>query len=226
VKLLGFPVIVSAVLFPAFSMSYGRHPERTAYLLERGCTYLMIVFFPIILALIVFARRGLGLWMGSDFADHSAGVLQGLGVGVFAGSVGVVFYAVVQGAGRPDLTAKLHVIESIPYVLALWFLIGRYGIVGAAVAWTGRILAELPLLFWLTGRLLRGHTQRLARLGVAVTLCLAVLLLAITLGFKSGVALLALVLAVGGPVAWWCFLDGAERLFLSDCASRALRAWK
>ena len=74
--------------------------------------------------------------------------------------------------------------------------------------------------------LLRGHTQQLARLGIALTLCLAILLLALSLEFKHGVVLLALVLAMSGPAAWLYFLDGAERLFLIDCAGRVLRLRK
>lgn len=53
------------------------------------------------------AFEGLMLWLGSEFADNSTLVLQLLAVGVFINSLAHVPSGLEQGAGRPDLTAKL-----------------------------------------------------------------------------------------------------------------------
>jgi len=225
-KLLVFSQIVTVVLFPAFSISYGRNPERTAYLLERTCKYLIMVLLPIILGLIVFARLGLGLWLGSDFAEQSTDVLQWLGIGVFFGSIVLVFHSMLQGAGRPDLTAKIHMAETVPYVLALWIVLGRYGIEGVAMVLTGRFILELPVHFWLASRLLAGYTQQLVRLGVGLLLCLALLFLALGLSFYLGLLLLAIVCVAGVPAAWFYFLDTTEKTFVIKHATRVLRIRK
>ncbi len=52
------------------------------------------------------ANDGLRLWLGPEFARNSTAVLQLLAVGVFFNTLGVLPWVLIQGAGRPDLTAK------------------------------------------------------------------------------------------------------------------------
>jgi O-antigen/teichoic acid export membrane protein len=81
-------------------------------------------------------------------------VLQWLTLGVFINSLAQIAFALVQGAGRPDLTAKLHLIELPFYLLAIWWLIGSYGIKGAAMAWVIRIGVDAIFLFGMAHRFL------------------------------------------------------------------------
>jgi O-antigen/teichoic acid export membrane protein len=53
-----------------------------------------------------------------------------------------------QGQGRPDLVAKIHLCEILPYLLCLIFLMNSYGIVGAALAWSLRATVDFFLLWW------------------------------------------------------------------------------
>lgn len=53
----------------------------------------------------------------------------------------------LQGAGRPDLTAKLHLIELPCYLTVLYLLIRVLGIEGAAIAWSGRATFDALVLF-------------------------------------------------------------------------------
>ena len=55
---------------------------------------------------------------------------------------GQLAFAVVQGAGRPDLTAKFHLVELPIYLIALTVLVRHYGIEGAAIAWTLRVALD------------------------------------------------------------------------------------
>jgi O-antigen/teichoic acid export membrane protein len=74
-------------------------------------------------------------------------VLRWLAVGVFINCFARLPFAALQAAGRPDLTAKLHLGELPVYLLALWSLTTAYGIVGTAAAWTLRIVADTLLLY-------------------------------------------------------------------------------
>ena len=49
-------------------------------------------------------------------------MLQILAVGVFINSLAQVPFALLQGVGRPDLTATLHLIELPLYLGLLWWL--------------------------------------------------------------------------------------------------------
>ena len=146
-KFLFVPAALMGVMFPAFSTSFVRDRARTAVLYGRCVKYLFLMLFPVALLTVGLAQNGLALWLGTDFAQHSYHVLQWLAVGVFVNSLAQVPFALVQAAGRPDLTAKLHLIELPFYLLALWILISWYGIEGVAIAWTVRVAVDTVALF-------------------------------------------------------------------------------
>jgi O-antigen/teichoic acid export membrane protein len=60
-------------------------------------------------------------------------------------------YALIQAEGRSDLTAKLHLVEIVPYLLVLWVLLNEYGLIGVACAWVLRIITDTLCLFLLAG---------------------------------------------------------------------------
>src|SRR5262249_2073123 len=75
--------------------------------------------------------------------------------GIFINSVAQVPFAVLQGAGRPDWTAKLHLLELPLYALLLVALGKNYGLTGIAVAWLARVVLDAVALFVLCGRVLQ-----------------------------------------------------------------------
>jgi O-antigen/teichoic acid export membrane protein len=149
------PGSLVGVMFPAFSTSFVHDRKRTAMLYGRCVKYVFLILFPAILLIVGLARSGLTLWLGADFAQHSFRVLQWLAVGVFINSLAQIPFALVQGVGRPDLTAKLHLIELPAYLLILWWLIGARGVEGAAMAWTARVGVDAIVLFGMTQRFFR-----------------------------------------------------------------------
>ena len=146
-KLGLIPAALVGVLFPAFSTTMVQDQARTARLLGRGINYIFLVLFPLTLIIVTGAHEGMVLWLGAEFADNSVFVLQWLAVGVFVNSLARVPSALVQGAGRPDLTAKMHLIELPFYLFTLWLLLGIYGIKGAAIAWVVRVGIDTLILF-------------------------------------------------------------------------------
>jgi O-antigen/teichoic acid export membrane protein len=143
------PGALSSVLFPAFTLSLLQDPERTALLFRRGVKYLFLAIFPIVLVIVAFAPEGLRIWLGPQFSPSSSSVLRWLAAGVFVNAFAFLPFTLIQSAGRPDRTAKLHLIELPVYLLALLLLVRADGIVGAAIAWTGRLGAEAVIVFWM-----------------------------------------------------------------------------
>ena len=162
-RLLLIPGAVVGVMFPAFSASFGRDRNRTAFLYGRSVKYVLLALFPIVLLIVVFAGSGLKLWLGADFAQHSTRVLQWLAVGVFINGLALIPYSLLQGVGRPDLTAKLHLAELPAYLLVLWWLIHAYGIEGAAMAWTARVFVDAVVLFGMARRFLPNRAPVVGR---------------------------------------------------------------
>ena len=84
-------------------------------------------------------------------------------------SVGQIPFALIQAVGRPDLSAKVHIVELPLYLLALWGALELWGLEGVAAVWFLRALldsvghvrdlppAGLPATPGRTGR--RGHRR-------------------------------------------------------------------
>jgi len=154
-KLLIIPIACLGVMFPAFSTTFAQDTKRTAKLYSRAVTYDMLLLVPIAMVGVLFARKGLVLWVGADFSAHSFRVAQFLVVGVVMNSYGLISAALIQATGRPDLTAKLHMVELPLYLTYLWPLLHAFGITGAALAWTIRVTISAIVLRIMARRLLR-----------------------------------------------------------------------
>jgi O-antigen/teichoic acid export membrane protein len=212
-KLLIIPGAILGVLFPAFAVSHRQDHDRMVRLFARGTKYIALILFPVILVITAFAQEGLQWWLGDEFARYSTPVLQCLAIGVFINSFAQVLFTLVQGIGRPDLSAKLHLLELPVYLPVLWWAIHRHGIVGAAIVWTGRVAVDGALLFWLSSRFLGDNTALLQRLAAGVIVALGALAMPLLIvGAIPRVALVLLLLALFACLAWLVVLAEDERL--------------
>jgi O-antigen/teichoic acid export membrane protein len=164
-RALLIPVALTGVLFPAFSTALTEDAPRVRTLFLSATRYVFLAIVPISLLVAMFAREGLTLWLGSAFAARSERIVQWLAAGVLVSALSKVPYALLQGIGRPDLTALAHVAELPLYLLAAWALIGAHGAEGAAIAWTLRVLLDSAILFYFACRQLPDTGRRLAPLG-------------------------------------------------------------
>jgi len=213
-RLSVIPGAIVGVLFPAFALSFSQDPTRTGLLLSRGVKYIFLSVFPIILVIVTLAPEGLRLWLGSDFAGNSSSVLRWLAAGTFVNCLAQVPFAMVQGVGRPDITAKLHLLELPLYLLILWSLVHSYGIAGAAIAWAVRVTLDAILLFVCAHRLLPFKSRFRLKLISGMISGLVVLFLAVlphSLATKS--IFLGFFLFLIGVVSWFYFLGPDERSF-------------
>lgn len=157
-KLWIIPGALMGVMFPAFATTLVQDRERAARLFNRVVSYIFLSLFPATLMIVVLAEEVLTLWLGGDFARNSYLVLQLLAVGVFLNSHGRVPFGLIQSAGRADWTAKLHFVELPFYLVLLWWLLGVYGIVGAAIAWVLRVAFDTLCLFVMSHKVLPAIT--------------------------------------------------------------------
>jgi O-antigen/teichoic acid export membrane protein len=212
------PSALVAVLFPAFSASLASDPRAAVALLDRALRFVFIAIFPAVLLVVVLAEPGLGIWLGPDFAEHSTRVLQFLAAGVLVNGMAQVPFAFIQGAGRPDLTAKLHFAELPVYLVLLWWGVSRFGIVGAAVVWMLRTGVDAAALAWMT-RVVVEPRFRARPLSLGLAAAAAVLLAgAFVDGTWGRVVFLSIALAAFLLVAWRHLLDAGERAALRSRA--------
>lgn len=155
-RLWVIPVAVVAGLFPAFAAAKEKDLNQTATLFSMGGRAVLMILAPIVLLLIIFAEEGFRLWLGDNFAQESTVVLQWLAIGVYVNSYAQVPFSLVQGVGRADITAKLHLLELPIYIFLMYSLLGRLGIVGVAIAGVLRIVLDAALLTLVAHRLVKG----------------------------------------------------------------------
>jgi O-antigen/teichoic acid export membrane protein len=154
---------VSAVMFPAFSTAAASDRQRSSMLYRRGMAYMFALMLPLTSVLILLAKPGLTLWLGADFAAHSYRVAQLLLLGTFALAMESLPFVFIQGLGRPDIPAKINLLEIPFYAAGLYWLVQTYGINGAAAAWVLRGTVDSVLFIYFAHRLQKGPFRELSK---------------------------------------------------------------
>ena len=222
-NLLVVPFAIAGVLFPAFATSFAQDQRRTVLLYIRGIKYVFLSLFPIVLVFVVFARQGLGFWLGQDFADHSGRVMQVLTIGLFFNSLAQIPFHLIQGTGRADLTAKLHLIELPFYLLAVWWMTRIAGIEGTAMVWSARAMVDTLLLLRLARRTLPRGSLSIQYGEIPMAVALLVLAFgAVPKDFATNIAFVASVIVAFLLASWHLILDKTEHSILRAFLKRSL----
>lgn len=223
-KLWLFTLAVLPVFFSAIATTAGADAERAAALFDRLLRFTVLVMFLPALVLVALAPEILRVWLGNAFVGPSSLVMQVLAIAVFVNTVGQGAFTLIQGLGRPDVTGKLHLIELPFYAVLLWFLLPRYGLLGAALAWSLRTIVDTILLLALCPVLMPRTRTTVVRVSAWMLATSAVLLAAVPLSHTPAripVALAALPLWM--VVAWRSLLTPDERQYPTRALSAALR---
>ncbi len=171
-------------------LSRGELGER-ARLAGEAVMTLCAVMTPLILLSIGALPIFMKFWVGQAFADHAAPVGIALLVGVWVNSLAYIPAAHLGSINRPDLPAKFHAYELLPFLLVLWGGLHFFGLLGAAWAWTLRVAIDAILLF-----LIAGETPGWSRVlpGAALVLVATVFAPKTILSRQTGIELLILVI--------------------------------
>jgi O-antigen/teichoic acid export membrane protein len=138
------PGALAGSLFPKLSRGSGAESARLA---GDGVTALAAVMTPLVVAGIIALPIFMRLWVGASFAAHAAPVGMILLLGIWVNGLAYIPYNHLQARNRPDLTAKFHVLELVPFLAVLWLGLHFFGLTGAAGAWSLRVTADAALLF-------------------------------------------------------------------------------
>lgn len=213
------PASLAGTLFPAFSSVSGQDPQRLKDLYAHSMKTVLLLIVPSAALLAMFAQDGLRIWVGMDFAAHSTKTLQVLAAGVVFSALSQMPANLLDGAGRPDLRAKIFLCCVAPYLAVLWLSITHFGILGAAMAWTGRAAAELVLFVIVAARLLKLPVVALAGNGMmrAMAACagLSICFLLFSVGSFGGLLMhgvgAMMGFAVFAVITWRFVLDTTDR---------------
>lgn len=148
-RLLNIPTALSRALFPKLSAGNvdRKKLEKLSYLLMAACC------LPIIIIGIPFAEKILVAWMGNDYAGEPAKILKILLIGFLFNAMAQIPFSKIQAIGKAHITASLHMLELVPYLLMLYYLTVNYALTGTAIAWSVRVIVDFFALFYLSRKL-------------------------------------------------------------------------
>ncbi|NOY88992.1 MAG: hypothetical protein GXO93_06315, partial [FCB group bacterium] len=145
---------------------------------------------PVTLIIIALAHPFLKLWLGEEFAIKSTLVLQLISIGVLISAISTVPFVAIQALGRPDLTAKRHLIELPFYIGASWFCTSHWGIVGTSATWTVWVIIDTVVLFWLFRKTLNMNIKlSILRIGLGIISLTTAIIIAFLISNISNVVL-------------------------------------
>ncbi|MDZ7630075.1 MAG: flippase [Gemmatimonadaceae bacterium] len=145
-KLFIVPGALTMVLFPALTGAWTSHREALVPLHTTSVRLITLLVVPACIVGCLLAPWLLELVGGTAYRGDSVAVLRVLAIGVAANCIAAIPFTMLQACGRARWTATVHLCEVIPFGALLWFGITRWGIVGAAAAWTIRAVADLTLM--------------------------------------------------------------------------------
>jgi len=122
-RLWVIPISIVTTLFPAFSSINTIGDQTTLrHIFIRSLKYLILILFPLILIFVLFSETILSLWVGPEFAKQSNTVMKILAIGTFINSMGWIPATFIVALGRPDIQAKIILLE-FPIFTGLAFLL-------------------------------------------------------------------------------------------------------
>jgi len=141
---------LASALFPRFAIVTPQEEQRLA---REGLRAIAVVMTPIVATGIMLIEPFLAWWITPAFAHQSARVGQIILVGFWVNSFARIPYVQLQARGHPDLVAKCHLGEVLPYLGLLYFGLHYLGLIGAALAFSFRVLLDFLVLANFTGML-------------------------------------------------------------------------
>jgi O-antigen/teichoic acid export membrane protein len=138
-------------LFPRLAQA--PDPASRLHLALQALRVLTVLVSPLVALALVLIGPFLGWWISAEMAVVSGPVAQVLLAGFWINSLAMVPYTQLQAAGRPDLVAKCHLLELLPYLALLFLALDNWGLMGAAIVFASRTAADFLLLAHLAGLL-------------------------------------------------------------------------
>jgi len=143
-RVMVIPTSLSSAIFPR----YASEEANQAGLTVNAVNSLIVAMFPLVLLGIMFMNPFLSVWISTEFAEQASAVGEIILLGLWANAMAYVPHTYLQGSGSPEVVAKFHLLELVPYIIMLMVALHYWGIIGAALAWTTRVYADAILLFW------------------------------------------------------------------------------
>jgi len=143
-RLLIVPSSVGNVILPRLARSRDAALDRST---SQGLHLVALLITPVLIGFVMAYRPFVSVWIDPKTANATTAVATILAIGVWCNSVGQAPFAKLTGEGKVKQIAFWHLFQIPLYIVALIVLLGRFGLIGAAIAWSCRTLVDSIGLF-------------------------------------------------------------------------------
>lgn len=206
-------------LVPAFAQLQGSESALELSDLYARCIRLAsIVFLPALVFVAIIARPFLTVWAGPEIGNAAVRPLDILLFGLVFNAVAYFPCAIIIASGRTKALAKLYWGEVVLYLPIVFFAVNAWGIIGAAVAWSVRVICDALCLFFLAKRVSRVSPEWRDRKSTIVVLIVIFMPVIATRFFEisdvAAIAIYVVALASYIVIVWLRLLQDEERRWL------------
>jgi O-antigen/teichoic acid export membrane protein len=207
---------------PAFSqLAKPDKVEQLNQLYSRSIRINIFALLPGLVILAVIAKPFFTVWAGEEFGRESPGPFYVLLLGLFFNLCCYIPWAIILSQGRTDFFAKFYWIQLFPYIALTAALAYNFGAIGAAAAWSARVIAESYIFFRFAGTVAKvqfSFSNYKRALVSGIVILLPPLLLALTINNLSSWLLLVtpLSLIIYSVLMWKTVVAPDEKVWVAQ----------
>lgn len=178
-KLHIIPTTFVTVLFPLFAFnSLSKDSIDNSFLIKKYSLIIILLIGPMVFLTQIWSYDLISIWINPSFADKSYQIAMILLIGIFWNCLAQIPFTFLQANGYSSKTALFHIVELIIFLPVLYLAISIFGIKGAAIAWTIRVLMDFLLLFYYSNRISKHLLGRsITFFAVTLSLCSVIILI-------------------------------------------------
>lgn len=156
IRYLLIPWSTAMVLMPVFSASTTHKAEarRLFHTNEKQTMLLSLAILILVLLATLTIRQ---LLSAINIPEVMLQIVAIQMVGVFFCAISQLSLVYLYARGKPGLITLIYSVEALIYLLAAPVVFKQYGIIGACIVWTSRLVIEFGLLRFSAGREIKHH---------------------------------------------------------------------
>lgn len=189
------PQAIARTLYPQVSAD----PVGGAATLTASARFLALLLVPGLAAAMVLIDPLCALWIGRSAADAVVPIARIMMVGIYANCIAYIPLVMLQAMGTPHRVAKAHLWQTPVFLGVMVLAASQFGVMGAAIVWSGRLVADAVILLLLAG------LRRILWLDVVVQPTLILFAMAVAWLVPAGWPVQLAI--VGSAIAAWAVAD-------------------
>lgn len=144
-RLWTIPSAVTRIFFPQFAAA--EKDEHIQQQFRHAGQIMGLFIFPVSLVIFVFAQELISVWIGAEFSAESYPLAQWMIIGILFNAFNWIPFGWLQATKHVHWTVYTVVIEVPLFLLAFYFFTDRYGLIGSAAVWSGRLIFDYFLTY-------------------------------------------------------------------------------